>query len=221
MTLRGCSIFLMLLLAAGLVQASILPPTGSPPVAPDVFTTPANGPFLADTGNQQFIAKNSMGQMTMVGIYRSTVYSDPNNVFCAGCLDFFFEVTSAAASTDAVARITDASFGAFLTDVGYTTGPGSISGGVTPNTVDRSSNGNVIGFNFNLPAGLAPGKSSQILEVQTNARTFMTGTLQIIDSSVASVTSFQPCPVPEPATATFMLLGMLLVGAGSFARRRI
>ena len=127
------------------------------------------------------------GQDDDVGELCSSVYSDPDNVFCAGCLDFFYTVSSSSTSIDDIERITVASFGSFRTDVGYSTGTGSVSGGVVPSTVDRSSNGATIGFNFNEPTGVAPGQETMVLEIQTNATNFMIGDLQIIDSSVASV----------------------------------
>jgi hypothetical protein len=199
------------------MNATILPPTGSAPVPGSDLGTSVTGPFVASTGVQPFMAINSLGQVTMSGTYEAFVEQDPNNVFCAGCLDFFFVVNNSSSSSDSTARITDASFSNFLTDVGYTTGPGSVSGGVLPSTVDRSSNGDVVGFDFNVPMSVAPGQSTQVLEVETNARFYMVGSLQIIDGAVATVQSFQPCPlVPEPATLSITLLGI----AGIFVRRR-
>lgn len=219
MKLRGCSV-LAVMFTVALAQATILPPTGSAPVAPTPFTTPATGPFLANTGLQSFVATNSLGQKTIVGEYDAEVYSDPSNTFCAGCLDFFVLVESSTASTDAIERITLAAFGNFQTNVGYSTGAGSPKGGVDPATVDRSSNGNVVGFNFSTPTGVPVGGETQVLEIQTNAKSFMVGTLQIIDSSVASVAAFDPCPVPEAGSISLTLLGGGVLGLGVMIRRR-
>jgi hypothetical protein len=210
-----------LFFAGGLAHASILPPTGSPPVPPDVFTTPGGGPFLASTGTLPFVAENALGQVTISGTYSAEVYADPNNVFCAGCLDFLFEITSSATSTDGIARITDTSFSSYLTDVGYSTGTGSVPGGIYPVTVDRSSNGAVIGFNFELPAGVAPGDSTEILEIETNATTYMPGSLQITDGGVATVVAFAPdAAVPEATTVSMMLMGAILFGIAFLTHRR-
>jgi hypothetical protein len=209
------------LLTAALAYATILPPTGSSPVPASAFTTPVTAPFLADTGVQPFMATNSLGQTTITGDYRASVYADPDNTLCAGCLDFFIWVTSHSTSTDAIERITDAAFGVFETDVGYSVGPGSVADGVDPDTVDRSSDGNVIGFNFSEPVGVPPGSSTQVLEIETNATTFVAGSLQIIDSSVASVPAFAPgATVPEASSITLTLLGGALLGIGYIRRRR-
>ncbi|MGA2591436.1 MAG: hypothetical protein ABSH32_16065 [Bryobacteraceae bacterium] len=220
MKLNVRSFVASLLFAGGLAHASILPPTGSAPVPPDVFTTPGGGPFLASTGTLPFVAENSLGQVTISGTYSAQVYADPNNVFCAGCLDFLFEITSSATSTDGIARITDTSFSTYLTDVGYSTGTGSVPGGVYPVTVDRSSNGAVIGFNFELPAGIAPGDSTEILEIETNATTYMPGSLQITDGGVATVVAFAPDAAPEATTVSMMLMGAILFGVAFLTHRR-
>jgi hypothetical protein len=208
--------------AVALAHATILSPSGSPPVAPSAIDTPVTGPFLANTGMQDFTGTNSLGQTTISGEYEAMVYSDPNNNFCAGCLDFFIIVESNSTSTDAIERITLASFGAFLTNVGYSVGKDSHPTGVDPTTVDRSSNGSVVGFNFSSLPGVAPGDGTTVLEIETNATKFMTGTLQIIDSSVASVTAFDPCTgvVPEASSISLTLLGGLLLGVGFIGRRR-
>jgi len=209
-----------LFFVAGLAHASILPPTGSAPVPPDVFTTPVDGPFLATTGTLPFTAHNSLGQVTITGTYVAEVYSDPSNVFCPGCLDFLFEITSNTTSTDVIARITDAYFGTYLTDVGYSTGTGSVPGGIFPVTVDRSSDGGVIGFNFSVPAGVQPGQETEILEIETNATSFMPGSLQIIDGSDTSILAYAPGTAPEGSTVGMMLLGMMLFGIAFLTNRR-
>lgn len=187
---------------------------------PDVFSTPVDGPFLATTGVLPFAARNSSGQITISGTYVSEVYADPNNVFCSGCLDFFFEITSNTTSTDVIARITSSYYGDYLTDVGYSTGTGSVPGGVPPATVDRSSDGGVIGFNFALPAGVGAGQATEVLEIQTNSNTYTSGSLQIIDGSVTSLTGFAPTIVPESNTAGMMLLATILFGIAFLTQRR-
>jgi MYXO-CTERM domain-containing protein len=219
MKLPGCSVFAAFF-AVTLAQATILPPTGSGPVPASAFSTPVNGPLLADTGLQNFKATNSLGQTTISGEYRATVYADPNNTFCAGCLDFFVAVASNSSSTDAIERITEAAFGVVRTDVGYSVGPGSNPGGINPATVDRSSNGSVIGFNFTQPTGVPAGASTQVLEIETNAKMFVAGTVQIIDSSVASVQAFAPGCVPEASSISMTLLGGAGLGLGFLLRRR-
>jgi len=212
---------LAVIFTVAFANATILSPTGSSPVAASAFGTAVTGPFLANTGLQNFTATNSLGQKTITGKYEAMVYSDPGNTFCAGCLDFFVIVESNSTSTDDIERITLADFGAFLTNVGYSIGTGSLPSGVDPSTVDRSNNGNVIGFNFNEPSGVPPGGETQVLEIETNAKSFMTGTLQIIDSSVASVNAFEPCGVvPEASSISLTLLGGLLLGLGFIGRRR-
>jgi hypothetical protein len=221
MKIRGCSV-LAVIFTAALAHATILPPTGSAPVAPSAFGTDVTGPFLASTGLTAFSATNSLGQTTITGEYEAMVYADPNNNFCAGCLDFFVLVESNSTSTDEIERLTLASFGGFMTNVGYSIGKGSPAGGVDPATVDRSStgDGSVIGFNFSTLTGIAPGQETQVLEIETNAKNFMTGTLQIIDSSVASVAAFEPCIVPEASSISMTLLGGMLLGIGFIGRRR-
>jgi hypothetical protein len=215
-------VVITMMFSLALAHATILPVTGSSPVAASAFGTPVTGPFLANTGLQDFTATNSLGQTTITGEYQAMVYSDPSNNFCAGCLDFFVFVESNSTSTDAIERITLASFSNFFVSAGYSVGADSKPSGVDPSTVDRSSNGDVVGFNFSTLPGVAPGETTAVLEIETNATKFMTGTLQIIDSSVASVTAFEPClgTVPEASSISMTLLGGLLLGLGFIGRRR-
>ena len=81
---------------------------------------------------QEFTATNSLGQTTITGEYRAMVYSDPNNDFCAGCLDFFVRWRAVARSIDDIERITLASFGSFLTERRLLHRAGSVPAGVDP-----------------------------------------------------------------------------------------
>jgi len=209
--------------SVALAHASILPPTGSPPVAPDVFGTPVTGPFLADTGLQSF------GSATT--LYDEVVYADPSNVFCAGCLDFLIYIANDPSSTYGITAVllgVDVDDN-YLTDVGYSTGPGGNPGGVVPSTVSRSAfTSSIIEIDFNTP-NVGPGESTQELEIQTNATSFAPGGDLYLWTTCAPNCSagfgtggnpaFAPATVPEAGSLS-MTLGGALLGIGFIGCRR-
>src|SRR5438105_1421882 len=148
---------------AGSASAGLLAPGAS--TAPDTFLPPS-GTIVADTG---VLAWSSA---TMSGTFQEYVVREtgtPLNLPCggsSGCLDFIIQVTMASTSPDSATRITSGSYAGFLVDAGYQVPTTNR----IPLTADRSLNGNVVGFNF-LPA-VAPGTSTAILEIQTNATSF-------------------------------------------------
>jgi hypothetical protein len=149
------------------------------------------------------------------GTYSTEVISDPGNVFGAGDLTFVYQVTNGSGSSDALGRITASSFSGFLTDVGVAS-----FGGTEPTTVDRSANGSVIGFNFILPplgsGELAPGQTSDVLVIETNATLSSPGILSLINSTTTTVAAFEPTPLP----GALPLLATGLVGLWGLGRKR-
>lgn len=197
-------------------------------VVPDVFSAPAGATLLASDATP-WVDTTS----TMSGTLDAAVFADPSNAFCAGCLDFVYQVSDNAGSTDSVGRLTAINFTGWLTDVGFITNGSGLPGGlfvdgtIAPELVDRSSAGDVVGFSFNAPLfdEVPPGVTSTVLVIETNATQFTAGDANLIDGGVTTVSAFEPSTavaVPEPASWALMIAGLGAIGLSlRSAQRRI
>ena len=167
------------------------------------------------------------GPAGFTGTLTCNVYKDdPSNPF-AGIgdpnpthhgLTFTYTLHNNAGSNTSLERLVTTDFSNFLTDVSYQ----APTTGQAPTSTDRSfGGGTVIGWNFS-GAGLgrlAPGATSAVLVVQTNAPAYdISQTASVIDGSVAQVGSIGPSLSfisPEPSS-----LFLLAVGGMACARRR-
>ena len=128
-----------------------------------------------------------------------------------GGLTFTYKVTNdGVAGPNSIGRVTVDDYTAWVTDVSYQV-PVPV-GSVAPATADRVVSGDVLGFNFlplAPPAGfLAPGLSSALLVIQTNAPAFTSGTTFLIDGGTTSVPTFGP--IPEPGALALLTAAPLL-----------
>jgi hypothetical protein len=134
-----------------------------------------------------------------------------------GTLDFAYQVTNNASSTDLIDTLSMASFGGFATDVDYL----NAAGDNAPSLATRpGGTGNVVNFDF-FPNDIVAGDTSDVLLIETNATNFNPGTLSLIDSGVAKVAAFEPTGTPSmPEPSSLLMIGSGLAGLMAFRRRQ-
>jgi hypothetical protein len=142
-------------------------------------------------------------------------------------LDFVYQVSNNAGSTDSVSRLTGISFLGWQTDVGYAIngsvlGSSFVDGTVAPETVDRVTPGDTVGFSFNAPFTflIVPGETSTVLIIETNATTYSAGDLNIIDGGVSTVDAYEPGLSATPLPGALPLFAGGLGAMGFFGSRR-
>jgi hypothetical protein len=125
--------------------------------------------------------------------------------------DFVYQVANATGSPDSIDRLALQSYAGFNTDVGY------VPGGTTPLYASRSTDGSVVGFNFD-GNEIQPGSDSDFLVVKTNSTSWVEGDGSVIDGGTGNAQVTVPTFIvttilPEPTTAALISIGgVLLMG---------
>lgn len=191
------------------------PTTSGDPVFPVNCTGDTAGTLLASM-DSPFSYTTTSGVTS--GFIYSAVYND------GGTLDFYYQVVNSATSKDGIATLSVSDFSpggtvyttdaAYRTDGSTLTGSGFVDGTIMPQTSDKYSDGTTVQFEFFPPSTpadeIAPGDSSEVVIVSTNATNYTAGNASVIDSGTATVAAFQPgSPVPEPASMALMGLGLI------------
>jgi hypothetical protein len=219
----------LLLTAAALGLALLTSPahanmiTPGTSAAPDVFTNPlTNGTVVASNLNQPYTASSAGDSIT--GTASAWVVSGfTGNPYGANDLTFVYQVsltsgTNTAGTSVILERVTGAGFDTvFSTDAGYN----QTGAQVIPSTVDRSSNGNVVGFNFVSPGqNILVGQTSALLIVATNATNFQQTSMSVQDGVAANALAFGPRVIPEPTTMVLASLGTMGFAGYGLRRRK-
>jgi hypothetical protein len=150
---------------------------------------------------------------TFSGTLTTTVISgDTSNPY--GGLTFTYLLTNDALSSHAIERLTINGYSGFSVEGNYQTPTLD----QIPTLFDRSSgSGDTIGQSFYNPilalpgfgnGVLAAGATSALLVLQTDAQLYQLSTANVIDGSVATVSTFAPVAnIPEPSTVVLAVVG--------------
>ena len=151
-----------------------------------------------------------------------------------GTIDIYYQVTNQSAE-EFLQRVTGFDYTGFTTDVYWVTNGSAVACTACTNTggffqdgtevydlATRNAVGSTVGFNFSGTTvgsnAVEPGETTVLLLVRTNATTYTSGLMSVIDGATLTRPAFSPAIAPEPASMA--LFGLGLLAAGARLRRR-
>lgn len=216
--------FIKSLLPAVALLLILTPPASATPLAagtscivgvdcgsPGPNFTPDSVGTLLNTVTRKVTGVNSAKVVRFTGQLKSAVYQE-----ASGYLTFYYQYYADLGSATAVDGFSMTDFAGYTVNAGYRTdnlGGGFFStGSKTPRELSLDVTGSVVGFDYKSPnfGVLSGGTISNIMVIKTNAKSYTTGSTQIIDGGVDTVSTF--APVPEPG-----FYGVLSVGLAGLA----
>jgi hypothetical protein len=147
------------------------------------------------------------------GSYETAVATDSANALCAGCIDIIAQVY---VSTFDLREVQFQYFDGFASDNTYIV---SSLGQIIPTAEPATGNDGYGNINYHFLSPLAPGQTSAVMVIETNARDWTAGLLSLQDGGTSDKVGFQPTITPEPSSAS--LLGFGLLGLVGMIRRKL
>jgi hypothetical protein len=191
--------------------------------------SPSGGTVSGDLGSYSPVYTTSY--MVTNGPVTATIYAEVVKV--GGHDDFLFQVVNTGSVPIDGQSVQN--YGSYTTSVDYLTDGASLggsftSGGLGTYNVNRTSDGSIVNFNFDVPGpagtSLAPGATSAVLLIATNAPSYDklgTATASATLSGNGSATIgfvIEPAAIPEPGSLVLGSLA-LISGAGVYSFRRL
>ena len=204
-------------------QAQNLSPGGNTPTGVIPFVDPEAGGTIIQSVSAPFSFGGAGGTLDQGTVKEEVIQStriSPTNGLPE--LDFLYQVSVTAGN---IQTLGVADYTGFTTNVsqesnvtGLTNqGSNIFTNGTFPTSFDsRTSNGDTVNFNF--ASLLLPGQTSYVQIIQTNATSYTSGTIELIDSGVYGPTFGFFAPNPEPSS--LVLFGGLALGLGGAGLRR-
>jgi hypothetical protein len=208
--------------------------------APDSLTVSAGATWLQGASGTISTCPPPPGNPCFTADWVENVYRENGNTaVCnySGCLTWVVQVTSRniTQSPDIISRVNIGNFSQFQTDMGVETNtpppgnpPFTGAGTIVPNTVERSATGSVLRWHFDCVMGvngctstneIMPGQETVLLEVETNAKTIVPGTVSLQDQTAGSQPALGPA-LPEAWVPALGAVGGAVIGVVAFRRRR-
>jgi hypothetical protein len=203
--------------------------------APGLAVACADGatcaPSLLTLSPTATVVASTHGTMTAPGsftvTYTESVFADPTNEYCSGCLDWVLQMTNSGSSSDPIQRLNISHFAGFVVDIGVNTNGASgfpVTGTGSPNSVERDLSGKIVTWDFTGTHELVAGKKTVRLEAETNATNFEKGLISFQDGGATEAPGFESAAptvvIPEtPWVPGFGVLAGTVAAVFALVRR--